>query len=148
MNNIRPDTGVRQLGEQRFDACHEDLTRLMANLADAPDHAVPELLGRLTEVAIAHFSEEDADLRALGGPANQCHLDEHTAVLESIAEVAALVRSRSAFDVARRLGRELVDWLPRHVDEMDLRLAQSLFLRRTGGSRITVARPALVAVSR
>lgn len=147
MNNPRRDTGLRELGEQRFDACHEKLARLMGELAVAPDHAMHESLEHLTLLATAHFAEEDADLRALGGPANQCHLDEHAAVLGSIAEVAALVRAGSGFDVARRLGRELAGWLPRHIDEMDLRLAQSLFLRRTGGARIALARPTLVTVS-
>ena len=146
MNDRRLNTELRELGEQRFDTCHEELAQMMAELAVAPDHAVQKSLERLTELSTAHFAEEDVDLRALGGPANQCHLDEHVAVLGSIAEVAALVRAGSGFDVARRLGRDLADWLPRHIDELDQRLAQSLFLRRTGGARIALARPTLVTV--
>ena len=134
---------LRVVGEHRFDASHAELARRMAMLAAASDEQVALALDAVGELGRFHFAEEDGDLRVLGGDAHRCHLDEHAAVLASIAEVGALVSAGVGCDVARRLGRELAEWLPRHVAEMDVRLAQALFRGRTGGAVVALVRPAV-----
>jgi hemerythrin len=134
---------IPTLGDSHLDNCHQELAARMAALANAADRELVASLERLARLVTEHFAEEDADLKALGGDANQCHLDEHTAVLASIREVLSLVRAGSKHEVARRLGQELVEWLPRHVEEMDLRLTKALFMRRTGASPISIVREAV-----
>jgi hemerythrin len=132
---------IKVLGESRFDADHRVFAALIAELADAEDGQVADTLARLLTHASRHFAEEDADLLSLGGSANECHLDEHQSVLASMREVGELVRTNQ-FAVARALARELNNWLPLHVDELDSRLVQALFMRRTGGARIEIQKPA------
>ena len=136
----RPHIKVRPLGEQRFDADHEDFAIMIATLASVDDAGIANALSVLNAHALRHFSAEDAELRALGGTANECHLDEHQAVLTSMQEVAGLVASGN-FEIARKLAHELALWLPHHVEEMDLRLTQALITKRTGGAKIEIRKP-------
>lgn len=82
---------------------------------------------------------EDVELH-VGGTADEFHLDAHKSVLASIREVECLVAARN-FRIARTLARRLAQWLPHHVEEMDLRLNQALFTMRTGGPQIQMRSP-------
>jgi hemerythrin len=132
---------LRALGEKRFDAEHEDFAMLVVGLAEAGDADVAPALSRLHAHAFQHFEAEDIELHVLGGTANECHLDEHKSVLASMREVECLVATGN-FEIARALARKLAEWLPHHVEEMDLRLTQALFTMRTGGAQVQIRRPA------
>lgn len=126
-------------GEARFDASHMELNRLISNLLETSDAALARALRSLHNEIASHFAQEDEELRRLGSEEHACHLDEHAAVLESLSEVdAELAGGNTA--VVRRFARAMRDWLPRHVQEMDLRLARQLFKQRTDGAPILVAR--------
>jgi len=130
----------RVLGDRQIDADHQEFALLIAQLVEASDAQIEAALAQLRAHAAKHFAQEDAELRALGGSANECHLDEHQSVLTSIAEVAELLRT-GKLEIARTLGQELAHWLPNHIEEMDLRLTQALFKRRTGGAEIQIFKP-------
>lgn len=130
------------VGEARFDASHLHLHRLISALADAADADPAKALDALRRELTTHFAQEDDELRRLGTAENACHLDEHAAVLRSLGEVdAELARGNTV--VVRRFAHAMRDWLPEHVQEMDLRLARQLFRQRTGGAPIRIARNAL-----
>jgi hemerythrin len=131
---------VRSLGEARFDAEHEQFVALINRLEEAHDSSIAHALAELHAHAESHFGAEDIELRRLGGSANQCHLDEHRSVLASMSEVAELVDGGNIL-IARTLARELAFWLPQHVEALDLRLTQALFLQRTGGAQVQLRRP-------
>lgn len=132
---------LRTLGERRFDGEHEEFAVLIAELADAGGADIAVALSRLHAHAIQHFEAEDVELHVLGGTANECHLDEHKSVLASMREVECLVAADN-FEIARTLAGKLAEWLPLHVEEMDLRLTQALFTMRTGGAQVQIRRAA------
>jgi hemerythrin-like metal-binding protein len=128
-------------GEARFDLGHSRLHQLIGDLADVPDSALAPTLDALQRELTEHFAQEDAELIRLGKTENACHVDEHAAVLKSTSEViAALALGNTT--VVRRFAQAMGDWLPEHVQEMDLRLARQLFRHRTSGAPIQLTRRA------
>jgi hemerythrin len=132
---------IPMTGEARFDLSHSQLQLLIAKLADVPDGALTRTLDALQRELAEHFAQEDAELIRLGRTENACHLDEHAAVLKSASEVSAALALGNT-TVVRRFAQAMGDWLPEHVQEMDLRLARQLFRHRTGGAPIQFARHA------
>ena len=134
------------VGEARFDASHLHLHRLISALAEAMGADLANALDALHRELSTHFAQEDDELRRLGTVENACHLDEHAAVLRSLGEVdAELACGNTA--VVRRFAHAMRDWLPDHVQEMDLRLARHLFRQRTGGASIRIARNAMTGLA-
>lgn len=135
------------LGDPRLDQDHDALNRLVVafgrTVGDAG--AARDALAALRAQAGEHFAFEDGELRALGGPDMQCHLDEHQAVLRSLDEVHALLAaSDTAADTAARLvvtlAAELQRWLPEHVSYMDVAVAKARVQARLGGAAVRLSR--------
>jgi hemerythrin len=133
------------LGDPGLDEDHARLHECIVRLLEAPAHDVAGALDALHRCASAHFEAEDADLRGMRDGNAQCHLDEHGAVLKSLAEVrAVLVADQLAAprkrELVRRLGVQLLEWLPHHVQEMDAAVARWRVQQRFGGAPVQIAR--------
>jgi hemerythrin len=126
-------------GHAGMDATHQSFVAVANDLVAACD---AELLPRLRSFeahAQAHFGEEDALMRSTAYPSAGCHLDEHAAVLKSVAEVIALV-AQGNFAIGRDLAEELVRWFPEHTHHMDKSLTAWLFNLTTGGAPLVLRR--------
>jgi hemerythrin len=127
-----------EFGEAAMDAAHREFVEIVSAMLSASDSDLPFTLARFREHAERHFGDEDALMGSGDYQSAQCHLDEHKAVLASVAEVQALV-AKGNIDVARRLARELARWFPEHTVAMDTGLAAWAQKRRLGGHKIHIA---------
>jgi hemerythrin len=135
------------LGDPRLDQDHRRLLALSETLRQASPEAgaARQALAELREHAQAHFAFEDGELRALGGPDMQCHLDEHAAVLSSLAEVAEVLddsatTAATVTHLTQSLAAELLRWLPEHVHYMDSAVALARARARLGAAPIRIRR--------
>jgi hemerythrin len=130
------------LGDPKLDADHEELLRLIEQLAAAPPERVVQALRALQAHATEHFTMEDIDLRDMKDGNATCHIDEHAAVLKSLEEVCVQAApepaSERSQDMLVRLVAELRRWLPVHVLEMDAAVASSRTKKRLGGAPIVL----------
>jgi len=74
-------------------------------------------------------------------PPRQCHMDEHAAVLASIAEVQEVVAKGNLVE-ARRLATALADWFPRHTAHLDSALSHWMSKLRWGAKPVVIRRKA------
>ena len=127
------------LGDPRLDNDHAELQRLARQLAQSRNREeVIAALDELTRHCTAHFATEDEDLRRMQGNDDAaCHIDEHAAVLKSLAEVRDwLDRNENVAQMAnlvQSLCAELERWLPEHVHYMDAAVAAYRSKNRFGG---------------
>lgn len=110
------------VGQAQLDSEHQEFAELIAALQAASDGSLFQCLDAVISHAIAHFGQEDAWMRRLDFPAQQCHMAEHAAVLRSAAGVRQLLRQGDA-QPARRFATELAAWFPPHVQHLDSALA-------------------------
>lgn len=131
------------LGDAALDAEHLRLSQLGEALLVAAPADARAALQALHSHAREHFAHEDQDLREHGGANASCHLDEHAAVLESLAMVsmrlAAAPTGAAELDLVERLALEWLRWLPVHVAEMDAALAQARTRARFGAQPLRFA---------
>jgi hemerythrin len=125
-----------ELGESTFDQEHRAFVGAIARLQSCPDDQLIDALNEFERHAIEHFGEEDRQINR-GYPAGKCHLDDHRAVLASVAEVRGLVIAGN-LTVGRRLAEELARWFPEHTDAMDRGLVVWIQRKRLGGIRIAM----------
>lgn len=132
-------TDALLLGEAGIDADHQVFVELVRAVQAAADG---ELLGRLEALsnhAREHFERENTWMAETGFSARLCHVEEHNAVLASVAEVLALARQGDR-EVVRRLADELARWFPGHLHFLDSALAQWLCKQRYGGKPVVLKR--------
>ena len=133
------------LGDTVLDADHARLHQCIGALLQAPDTGQVAALDALRACAAEHFAAEDDDLRRMGDGNSQCHLDEHGAVLKSLDEVREVltgdqVDAAGKSHLVWRLGLQLADWLPHHVQEMDEAVARHRVKQRFGGAPVRIAK--------
>jgi hemerythrin len=129
------------LGDPVLDQEHAELQRLIDALRQAAPAEAMGALDALRAHAASHFSQEDGELRRLGGANATCHLDEHAAVLRSLDEVrTVLERPQPPTDLVGRLAAELTRWLPEHVQAMDASIASVRTKERFGGVPVQITR--------
>jgi hemerythrin-like metal-binding protein len=127
------------LGYAPMDDVHREFVDLVARMQDATDTDIAGLLGAFAAHAQAHFDTEDRWMRDTGFPALECHIDEHAAVLRSVAEVQTLV-AQGNVAICRDLARELAAWFPGHADYLDSALAHWMCKQRLGGKPVVLRR--------
>lgn len=133
------------LGDTVLDADHALLHQRIRELLEAPAASHVAALDALRASAAGHFGAEDEDLRRMGDGNSQCHLDEHGAVLKSLDEVRDVLAgdrldAAGKAQLVRRLGMQLLDWLPHHVQEMDEAVARHRVKQRFGGAPVRIAK--------
>jgi hemerythrin len=127
------------LGDPEMDAVHEEFVACIAALTNAAEANVAEALAALERNATSHFEMEDTWMRENDFPARECHINEHAAVLASIAGVRQRVaagETSAAYDIAQALS----DWFPGHADYLDSALAHWMCKRRWGGKPVVLRR--------
>lgn len=127
------------LGHAEMDDIHEEFVELAGKLELASDSELPSLLAEMEVHLQQHFSHENDWMEQTAFPPRQCHMDEHAAVLKSVAEVREKL---AAGDVAicRSLIQALIDWFPGHATHLDSALAHWLSKQRFGGKPVVLRR--------
>jgi hemerythrin len=133
------------LGFGAMDDTHHEFVECVDAMLVCTDDALPAALDRFAEHAQQHFDEEQRWMSESGFPSAGCHLDEHAAVLKSVAEVREVVR-QGRLNVARALARELMRWFPGHAEAMDKGLANWMATQRLGGAPVLIRRTASQAL--
>ena len=128
-----------ELGFAKMDTTHREFVDLVRAMLACSDEELPAALDRFAAHAHSHFELERICMTETAFPSAQCHLDEHAAVLKSIAEVQAVVRE-GRINVARALAQELARWFPGHAESMDLGLAKWMVNLRLGGAPVMIRR--------
>lgn len=139
-------TSQLHLGDSHLDEQHEKLEFLIAALRDAPAAEAVDRLDALASHAADHFATEDVILRVMKDGNAACHIDEHAAVLRSLQEVREVLTGPDAAEGAKaallqRLGTQLQQWLPEHVQAMDAGVAAHRSKERFGGAPVRLTRP-------
>ena len=127
------------LGFPEIDAEHREFVDCVQALQQAGADTVAERLQDFAQHARKHFGSEDRWMQDTGFPARQCHIDEHAAVLKSVAEVQALVAAGNTA-IVKSLADELARWFPGHADYLDSALAAWLSKQRWGAKPVVLRR--------
>lgn len=110
------------MGYDPMDHIHDEFLALLAQLQEAEDEQLPERLNQMQAHLQAHFEEENTWMQQTLFPPRQCHMDEHAAVLKSVAEVRVLLAEGNT-QVCRSLIQALAEWFPGHTTHLDSALA-------------------------
>jgi hemerythrin len=95
-------------GYAPMDEDHREFLDCVGTLMTCDDADLPSALDAFSNHAISHFGEEDRLMATNAYPSAGCHVEEHAAVLGSLAEVQqALTRGNSS--VVRRFASERLD---------------------------------------
>ena len=127
------------MGHGPMDELHEEFVELIALLQTAEDSELPSLLQAMEAHLQHHFAEEDQWMLSSGFPPRDCHIDEHAAVLKSVAEVRVKLAEGNVA-LCRDLTKALVDWFPGHATHLDSALAHWLSKQRFGGKPVVIRR--------
>lgn len=133
------------MGHGPMDELHEEFVELIALLQTAEDSELPSLLQAMESHLQHHFAEEDQWMLNTGFPPRDCHIDEHAAVLKSVAEVRVKLAEGNIL-LCRDLTEALVDWFPGHATHLDSALAHWLSKQRFGGKPVVIRRNILPSV--
>ncbi len=127
------------MGFGPMDETHEEFVQCVNAVMQAADDDIPARLEALAEHSRQHFSAEDQWMTDTEFPARECHMNEHAAVLQSLAEVQALV-SQGHREIARDLAREMARWFPGHTDYLDSALSHWMCKQTLGGKPVVIRR--------
>ncbi len=134
------------LHQPQMDATHEEFVALLAQAEAALGSDEAELLAHFDALlahTTLHFSQEDRWMAATGFAPENCHTQQHQAVLAVVSECAKRARQDHDFEPLRIAVEELATWFPQHALSMDAGLAQHLaeigFDPLTGKAEIVIA---------
>jgi len=127
------------IGHKSIDDEHQELVRIIRRMQAAPLVELDSLLTQFQLSAKSHFEVENQLMEASQFPPRKCHIDEHDAVLKSVAEVRALLRQDKNL-IARELVKELAKWFPAHVVHLDSALSHWLSKQSNGGKPVVIKR--------
>lgn len=120
------------LGYEPMDQIHDEFLGLLAQLQGATNEQLSERLRLMDEHLQNHFEKEDTWMKQTEFPPRRCHMDEHAAVLKSIAEVRALLEQGN-FQICRSLTDALEEWFAMHTTHLDSALAHWMGRNRLKG---------------
>ncbi|MGW8421313.1 MULTISPECIES: bacteriohemerythrin [Comamonas] len=127
------------MGHDPMDEIHQEFVQLAGRLECASDEQLSGLLQTMETHLQHHFAEEDQWMLSTGFPPRDCHIDEHAAVLKSVAEVRVKLAEGNVA-LCRDLTKALVDWFPGHATHLDSALAHWLSKQRFGGKPVVIRR--------
>ena len=110
------------LGYTPMDDIHEEFVDLIGQMQVASDAQLSELLNAMQAHLQSHFDEENLWMMETEFPPRDCHIEQHDAVLKSVAEVQEVL-AQGNVDVCRSLVAALADWFPGHATHLDSALA-------------------------
>lgn len=127
------------LGYVPMDEIHEEFVDIVGRLQAAEDAALPALMDELARHLQQHFEQENQWMEESDFPPRGCHIDEHAAVLKSVAEVRAELAEGNT-ELCRDLVAHLAEWFPGHADHLDSALAHWMSKLRFGGKPVVLRR--------
>jgi len=90
----------------------------------------------LDDYFVFHFEAEEQAMSKYNYPSMISHLAEHTGFIERIAELREEFRKGPSTALAIRVQREVVDWLIRHIGDVDKNLGA--FILKAGYEKSSV----------
>ena len=127
------------MGYAPMDDIHQEFVDLISQLETADDAQLPALLQAMDVHLQHHFAEEDQWMNSTAFPPRDCHIDEHAAVLKSVAEVREKL-AQGNVAICHDLVRALADWFPGHATHLDSALAHWMSKQRFGGKPVVIRR--------
>ena len=127
------------VGNAIMDDEHQLLVDVIQQMLASDALALPKLLDKFERAAQAHFAVENSWMESTEFPPRQCHIDEHMAVLQSVAEVKQVI-SQGRMEVGVSLVKELAKWFPSHVAHLDSALAHWISKQKLGGKPVVIRR--------
>lgn len=127
------------MGHAPMDELHEEFVEIIALLQTAEDSELPKLLQDMQTHLQHHFAEEDEWMLSTSFPPRECHIDEHAAVLKSVAEVREKLAEGNVA-ICHDLVRALAQWFPGHATHLDSALAHWMSKQRFGGKPVVIRR--------
>lgn len=132
---------ARLLGFPQMDDVHKEFYTVALQLVISTDATAAAAIDAFEKHAISHFEQEDEWMRSTNFPPRDCHIDEHAAVLKSVAEVKeAVAQGRAGAELVRDIGMHLFDWFPGHADYLDSALAAWMTKQTMGGKPVVLRR--------
>ncbi|KPF69339.1 hypothetical protein IP84_05530 [beta proteobacterium AAP99] len=118
------------LAQPDLDVTHQDFVDALAALERSlEDGDSAAALQALISHCEAHFSMEEAWMRAMGFEEGNCHFSQHRQVLEVARDVLGRIGSEPAEEVQgylERLVLGLAEWFPMHAQQMDAALIYAM----------------------
>lgn len=128
------------LGFGPMDRTHEEFVACVGRLRGATHTDVAIHMTAMLEHLTSHFEEEQRWMLDSDFPSMDCHLDEHTAVLNSAQQVEALVQRDGDLAEAHRFAEALAGWFEGHAFYMDSALSHWMSKRIHGGAPVVLRR--------
>ena len=127
------------VGLKPMDDEHHAFVEMIERMQNAAADELLPLLDQFADVANAHFDSENKMMEETQFPPRQCHIDEHMAVLKSVAEVRELL-ANGQLDIGASLVDELANWFPGHVTHLDSALSHWMCKKQLGGKPVVIKR--------
>lgn len=127
------------VGFKKLDDEHQNFVNIIRRMQEAPLNELASLLDDFELIARSHFDFENKMMDDTQFPPRQCHIDEHNAVLKSVAEVQALLK-QGLNPIAQELVNELAKWFPAHVIHLDSALSHWINKQNIGGKPVVIRR--------
>ena len=119
-----------KLGIAAIDADHAETVALMAEMAAAPDDALPGLLATFESHCAQHFGRENTLMAEHGFFAEECHAAEHARVLDEMGAVRGRLEAGDLTAARSYVADDLPRWFVGHLNTMDTVTAH--FLKQCG----------------
>jgi hemerythrin-like metal-binding protein len=123
------ELGILSIDHQHhslFDALNRMHSAVITGEGEAK---VRQALDDLVESTMAHFREEEVRLAAIDFPELPEHQAEHAKLLKQVADLKATYLAEPTAVHANKLTHLLVEWLVRHINEMDRRYVGAMKAR-------------------
>jgi hemerythrin-like metal-binding protein len=132
---------ARLLGFGPMDSTHEEFYQVTFALMTSDEKSATQRLAVFESHALSHFEQEAEWMKASAFPGMECHLDEHSAVLQTTTEIRRAFESGNC-DVAtvHDFAIHLFSWFPGHADFMDSALASWMTQKKHGGRPVVLRR--------
>jgi hypothetical protein len=127
------------VGYTPMDDEHHAFVDMIERMQSATADELPPLLDQFSQIAHAHFESENKMMEETQFPPRQCHIDEHMAVLKSVAEVQELL-AEGQLHIGASLVDELAKWFPGHVTHLDSALSHWMCKKQLGGKPVVIKR--------
>lgn len=136
-----PNAKTGPLGYAPMDDIHAEFDALLVKARAGEPANWVTILAEIQAHLTMHFEAEDRWMQESQYPSDDCHSDEHAAVLASANQVLALARE-GKFDAAPSFIEALVNWFPGHATYLDSALAAWLCKQKFGGKPLVFHRRA------
>ena len=110
------------LGIALMDETHLEFADLVNQVGEVADGELAAKYDELMAHTVAHFEQENLWMKECGFPPIDCHVGEHTRVIQALQTVRKLL-ARGDLVIARRAAEEMAPWFANHAATMDTALA-------------------------